>query len=114
MHEARLAVAIADALRGAGVERGHARVRLLVSGGHAESEDFDGALRLHLDALAPDLDADLEIVHVAIERMCITCGESFLAVSGDDPCPHCGGNALPLPVPERIDIEIARPDVASP
>ena len=114
MHEAGLAVAIADALRSEGVAYGHARVRLLVSGGHAHTEDFDGALRLHLLAAAPDIDAQIEIVHRPVERMCIGCGASFAAPSPDDPCPDCGGSALPIPQPERIDIELVRPDVDDP
>ncbi len=111
MHEAGLAAAIADALRSRGVAHGHARVRLVVSGGHAHAEDFDDALRLHLRAAAPDIDADFEIVHEALERLCIGCGEAFASASPDDPCPHCGGGALPFPEPERIDIQLVRPDV---
>lgn len=114
MHEAGLAVAIADALRSEGVARGHARVRLLVTGGHAHAEDFDGALRLHLLAAAPDIDADIEIVHRPVERTCFGCGSRFVALSPDDPCPECGGSALPLPEPERIDIELVRPHVYDP
>lgn len=104
MHEAGLAVAIADALR---EQRPvGARVRLLVTGGHAEPEDFDGALRLHLAAAAPGLDvAAIEIVHLPAGRLCVGCGREFAAASSETPCPGCGGSALPVDGRERIELE---------
>lgn len=109
MHEAGLANAIADAVRKAGPIDPGSRVRLLVSGGHAESGEFDDALRLHLRGLAPEIESVVEIEHVASDRLCMGCGGSFTAISESEPCPACGGGALPLPIPERIDIELIRP-----
>ncbi len=53
MHESGLAAAVADTLREEPLDG--ARVRLLVSGGHADPFDFDAAFRFHLAAAAPDL-----------------------------------------------------------
>ena len=108
MHEAKLAVEIVDALRAAGVESGAARIRLRVTGGHTEADDFDVALRLHIRALAPDLEPIVEIVHMPLERLCLDCARTFNGLS-DEPCPECGGSPLALPVPERIDVELVRP-----
>jgi Zn finger protein HypA/HybF involved in hydrogenase expression len=112
MHEAGLAAAVAAALRQQGVTTlAGARVRLLVSGGHAEPADFDDSFRFHLVTAAPELGAaDVEIVHLPVERVCIGCGDPFAAVSADDPCPRCGGSSLPVPTPERVEIELVRPD----
>lgn len=104
MHEAGLAVAIAEALREERLDG--ARVRLLVTGGQAEADDFDGALRLHLAAAASDLDvAAIEIVHLPSGRLCVGCGGEFAAASSETPCPGCGGTALPVDGRERIELE---------
>jgi len=112
MHEAGLAVAVADALRREMVgshEEGH--VRLLVSGGHVDTGDFDASLRLHLALAAPDLDlAELEIVHLPADRVCLGCGVPFASIEPDEPCPRCGGSGLSVPTPERVEIELLRPD----
>jgi Zn finger protein HypA/HybF involved in hydrogenase expression len=112
MHEAGLAAAVAAALRREGVAAlAGARVRLLVSGGHSEPADFDESFRFHLATSAPEFaNAELEIVHLPVDRLCVGCGGSFAAVAEDDPCPACGGAGLPLPVPERVEIELVRPD----
>jgi hypothetical protein len=113
MHEAGLAAAVADALRRAPLDG--ARVRLLVSGGHGDPDDFDGALRLHLIAAAPELEAvPLEIVHLPAPRLCIGCGREYAAVAEDAPCPSCGASGLAVPSPERLEIELLRPDVPRP
>lgn len=110
MHEAGLAAAVADALRKEGVAPAGARVRIHVSGGHAHAEDWDGAFRLHLSLAAPEFaETPVEIVHDPIDRHCIGCGGTFQSAHADDPCPACGGNALPIPVPERLEIEVLRP-----
>ena len=116
MHEAGLAIAVADALHREGVKPIEgACVRLLVSGGHAEAEDFDAAFRFHLAAVAPELDAiSVEIVHLPMDRLCMGCGTPFASVAADEPCPRCGGSGLPVPSPEQVEIELVRPDVASP
>jgi len=112
MHEAGLAVAVADALRREGVGAAPGtRIRLLVSGGHAEPDDFDGSFRFHLATAAPEFDAAaIEIVHLPIDRACVGCGAMFTAVGPDDPCPGCGGSGLPVPTAERVEIELLRPD----
>ncbi len=112
MHEAGLANAVADALRREGIRQAaDVRVRILVSGGHAEPEDFDGAFRMHLATAAPEFDTDaMEIVHVPIDRLCVGCGETFASVVADEPCPRCGGAGLSIPTPERVEIELVRPD----
>lgn len=112
MHEAGLAHAVAEALRreGAGQVAG-TRVRVIVSGGHAEAGDFDGAFRMHFAAAAPEFDADaIEILHLPIERLCVGCGGTFASVATDAPCPRCGGSGLAVPTPERVDVELVRPD----
>jgi Zn finger protein HypA/HybF involved in hydrogenase expression len=108
MHEAGLAAAIVDAIRASGPIDSDGRVRLLVSGGHAAPGDFDDSLRLHLRGLAPELEPWIEIEHVAVDRLCVVCGESFRSIAIEDPCPMCGGSAIPMPVPERVDIERVR------
>lgn len=112
MHEAGLAVAVADALRREGVEAvAGRRVRVVVSGGHTEPDDFDGSFRLHLAAAAPEFDAAaFEIVHLPVDRVCVGCGGGFASIVTEDPCPRCGGSGLPIPSPERVEIEILRPD----
>lgn len=111
MHEAGLAEAVADALRRelAGAP-GPARFRLLVTGGHAEPDQFDDAFLFHLAAAVPELDVStLEVVHLPVDRLCVGCGAAFAAVSSDEPCPQCGGSGLPVPSPERVEIEVERP-----
>jgi hypothetical protein len=112
MHEAGLAAAVADALRREGVglnDGGH--LRLLVSGGHADAGDFDASFRLHLALAAPELDlAELDIVHLPVDRICVGCGATFASVEADEPCPRCEGSALSVPTPEHVEIELVRPD----
>lgn len=112
MHEAGLANAVADALRRAGVEQAAgAHVRILVSGGHAEADDFDGAFRMHLATAAPEFDVDsIEIIHLPIDRLCVGCGEPFASVAAAQACPRCGGSGLSVPTPECVEIELVRPD----
>jgi Zn finger protein HypA/HybF involved in hydrogenase expression len=114
MHEAGLASAVADALRREGVEAVvGGRIRLLVGGGHSEPDDFDQSFRFHLSAAAPDLDATaIEIVHLPVDRLCVSCGQPFAAVTSDEPCPRCGGSGLQIPTPETVEIELVRPDAA--
>ena len=113
MHEAGLAVAVAEVLREGPVEG--ARVRLLVSGGHAAAADFDASFRFHLAAAAPDLAAvAIEIVHLASDRLCAGCGATFAAAGTEEPCPSCGGSGLPIPTLERVEIELERPGAIGP
>ncbi len=115
MHEAGLAAAVADALRREGVEADTARVLIHVSGGHAHAEDWDGAFRLHLGLAAPEYAATpVTIVHDPVDRLCVAGGHAFAAPSADDPCPECGGSSLPVPIPERIEIEVMRPHADGP
>ena len=112
MHEAGLAAAIAGALRREPADG--SRVRLLVSGGHGDPVDFDESLRFHLAVGAPELDLrDMEIVHLAVDRLCAWCGRTFSASEPDAVC-SCGGSSLPIPTPERVEIEMVRPDATSP
>jgi Zn finger protein HypA/HybF involved in hydrogenase expression len=113
MHEAGLARSIAAALEDAGRLQPGIRVRLLVSGGHDDPDLFDEALRLHLATISPNLDGHVDIVHVPVERTCAACFASFTAINADEPCPRCGGIALPFPTPERIDVELLEPVSAS-
>lgn len=103
MHEAALAHAVALAIRGhAG---SGARIRLLVSGGHADVDAFDAALRFRLEAADPDIDLDAIVIeHVPEERPCLSCGRSFAAIGMSAECPHCGGIGLTRPRPEWIEI----------
>lgn len=113
MHESGLAAAVADALRGASLDG--ARVRLLVSGGHADPFDFDAAFRFHLVAAAPVLGTvPLEIVHLPTDRLCIGCGGTFTAICADEPCPRCGSVGLPTQTTERVEIELVRPGANDP
>jgi hypothetical protein len=113
MHESGLAAAVADALRGERLDG--ARVRLLVSGGHADPFDFDAAFRFHLTAAAPDLGAlPLEIVHLPTDRLCVGCGRTFAAITADEPCPKCGSVGLPTQTTERVEIELVRPGANDP
>ncbi|HWP62179.1 MAG TPA: hydrogenase/urease maturation nickel metallochaperone HypA, partial [Candidatus Binatia bacterium] len=106
MHEAGLAAAIVRAIEARG--RGTTGLRILVSAGGHDPADFEAALRLHLAALAPDLDvAALEILHRPVARPCLACGRSFEAVAPDAVCPACGGPGLPPLEAERIELEWA-------
>jgi Zn finger protein HypA/HybF involved in hydrogenase expression len=111
VHEAGLASDIAAALRGRLPLPPGARVRLLVTSGHHEPEEFDAALRLHLRGQLPDVEPLIDITHVPVERLCVACGGTWAAVRADAACPGCGGDALPLPVPERVDVELVHPAV---
>jgi len=109
MHEAGLARSIAAALEDAGRLEPGVRVRLHVSGGHDDPELFDESLRLHLGLIAPALGEQIEIVHEPVERLCSGCLEPFHAVTADEPCPRCGSIAVPVPTPERVDVELLEP-----
>ncbi len=113
MHESGLATAVAETLRGQPLDG--ARVRLLVQGGHAEPVDFDEAFRFHLRAAAPDLEGvTIEIVHLPTDRLCVSCGGGFRAVSADVPCPTCGGPSLPVDAAEHVEIEVVADDAGDP
>lgn len=113
MHEAGLAAAIYQAIVARG--RSVAGLRILVSGGAHEPADFEAALRLHLAALAPDLDVgSIEIVHRSVPRPCLACGRSFEAVDPDARCPSCGGPGLPPLEAERIELAWAADDPDGP
>jgi len=104
MHEAALASAVADAITSRGLQG--RPVRLLVSGGNADHDAFDAALRFHLEVSAPAIDGgSLTIVHLPVERPCLACGRLFAAVGLAADCPDCGGIGLARPGPERVDIE---------
>lgn len=104
MHEARLAHAVAAEIRGRGLRA--AGLRLVVSGGHGDEMAFDAAMRLHLAATLPDLDAAaIAIVHRPVARLCGGCGGVFVAPRPADPCPACGGDGVVIPTPERIEVE---------
>jgi hypothetical protein len=103
MHEARLAAAIAAAIRDAGLAG--LPVRVLVSGGHDEPSAFDEALRFHLSSALPETDPALvAIIHEPTQQWCPACGRAFRAVRGR-PCPGCGGAGLPVKIDEEIVIE---------
>ncbi len=105
MHEAGLARAVAATLRERDLTVG--AVRLLVRGGHHEAAAFDAALRAHLSALLPGTEADdAEIVHVAIEQLCVGCGRLFEAPAPEAVCPACGASALPSLLEEQVEIEL--------
>jgi len=113
MHEAGLAMAIAEALRDE--RRAGDRVRLVVSGGSSATEDFDAVLRLHLALSAPELDpTEVEIVHLPSERSCLGCGASFTATVADATCPSCGAPSFVVPSPERIDLQLVHPGGGGP
>jgi Zn finger protein HypA/HybF involved in hydrogenase expression len=113
MHEAGLAMAVAEALRDE--RRAGDRVRLLVAGGHGRPEEFDASLRLHLALADPALDpTELEIVHLPTDRLCVGCGRSFRALAADEPCPTCGSAGLAVPGPERIDLQLVHPGAGGP
>jgi Zn finger protein HypA/HybF involved in hydrogenase expression len=110
MHEAGLARAAAGTIRTQGLAG--ERLRLVVSGGHAEPADFDAAFRFHLSVVAPDLAGSIvEIVHLPAPRQCVGCGLEFTAV-GEVPCPACGGPALPGAHHEELELERIDPGVS--
>ncbi|MDA8202780.1 MAG: hydrogenase/urease maturation nickel metallochaperone HypA [Chloroflexi bacterium] len=106
MHEAGIARSIAAVLRGRDVAG--RRVVLHVRGGHHGPDEFEAALRLHLEIEAPDLElTSFEIVHDPVPRFCVGCGAEFPAARPEDPCPRCGGTSLPLLDREQVEVEIA-------
>jgi hypothetical protein len=105
VHEAALALAVAEQIRQRGMLG--RPMTLLVSGGHADADAFDAALRLHLAASEPRLDTDaLTIVHLLEERPCLSCGQSFAAVGQLADCPYCGGVGPLRARPEKIEIAL--------
>jgi hypothetical protein len=105
MHEARVARSVAREIEGRGLA-GH-DLRLVVSGGHADREAFDAALRTQLSVALPDVDvAAIEIVHRPGPHLCNGCAGAFIAPRGGR-CPMCGADVTPLPAPERIELEWA-------
>ena len=105
MHEAGIARAVASELRQQGVPGD--RVRLFVTGGHGQPEDFDAALRLHLSLALPEIDsAAIEIVHRPTSRLCPSCAVTFPGIRPLDPCPACGSPGLETPISEELELEI--------
>lgn len=105
MHEAGIARAVAGAIRDQAAPDD--LIRLFVTGGHGQPEDFDAALRLHLALALPDRDpAAFEIVHRPTSRLCPACAVTFDGIRPLDPCPTCGSPGLETPVSEEIDLEI--------
>ncbi len=105
MHEAGIARAVADEIRQQGAQGD--QVRLFVTGGHGQPEDFDAALRLHLSLALPGLDtAAIEVVHRPTSRLCPSCAVTFDGIRPLDPCPTCGSVGLETPISEEIDLEI--------
>jgi len=103
MHEAGIARAIAETLRGEGFVG--VPVRVLVTGGHDEPAAFDVSLMFHLGLAAPEMDLSMvRIVHLPSERWCPTCGHRFDAV-GESDCPACGGATMGSRLDESIEIE---------
>ena len=104
MHEAGLAARIVGVIErsGGSAERG---IRLLVRGGHGDPDAFDASLRLHLAAHRAAL-AAVEIVHLPAPALCASCGMTYERRL-DEPCPECGGPALPGIGEERVEVELA-------
>jgi len=106
MHEAALAGMVAIDWRKARNDGVLGRPRLLIRGGHDEPVDFDAALRLHLQVVAPELDPGaLEIVHLPIARLCGGCGRQFKATAPSPVCPTCGSVALPSTAAEEVELD---------
>lgn len=113
MHEAGLARAIAEEI--IRLDCPADELRLEVTGGHGHPDDFDAALRLHLQAALPGRDvARIRIEHEPVEQVCVACVTPFMAVAPEAACPACGGPGLSAPTPERIvvvrDRAVPRPD----
>ena len=104
MHEAGIARVVADEIRDRALPGDH--VRLLVTGGHGDPDDFDAALRFHLEVVLSGYDTGtIEIVHRPTQRMCSSCAVPFEGVRALDPCPTCGSPGMAVPGPEQIDLE---------
>lgn len=109
MHEAGLAVAVAAEIKARRLDPG--RVRVVVSGGHADPAAFDAALRAHLDATEPALGLGaVGIVHARVPNLCAGCASFFRAVEPAASCPSCGGPGMPLGGPESVELEWGEPD----
>lgn len=109
MHEAGLAARIAAEVRGRDAIDG-AVVRVSVRGGHHEPAPVEHALRLHLLAALPGLDAGrLQVVFEPSTRVCSCCSSTFLAPAGNANCPTCGGPALPDFAAESVAVEVIIP-----
>ena len=105
MHEAGIARSVAAVLRHEDLAGRH--VVLHVRGGHHGPDEFESALRLHLQVEAPELDpGSFEVVHDPVARLCVGCGCEFSAACSDDRCPCCGGASLPLLDHEQVAIEL--------
>jgi Zn finger protein HypA/HybF involved in hydrogenase expression len=105
MHEAGIARSIVAALRGR--DLAGRRVVLHVRGGHHGPDEFESALRFHLQVEAPELDpGSFEMTHDAVARLCVACGREFASARPTDPCPQCGGPSLPLLDHEQVEVEL--------
>jgi Zn finger protein HypA/HybF involved in hydrogenase expression len=105
MHEAGIARSVAAALRREDLAGRH--VVLHVRGGHHGPDEFESALRFHLQVEAPELDpGSFEVVHDPVVRLCVGCGSESSSVRPDDACPRCGGASLPLLDHEQVAIEL--------
>ena len=103
MHEARVAQSIVGEILERGLQS--FSLRIVVSGGHGDRAAFDRALRTQLGAALPNLDVDhIEILHRPAAQLCGGCGGAFIAEHGTR-CPMCGGEGVPVPVPERVVLE---------
>lgn len=109
MHEAGVAVTLAAEIRERGLDP--ARVRIVVSGGHADPAAFDAALRAHLDAVAPATGlSSVGIVHAPVPHLCAHCASLFRAIDCGATCPSCGGPGMALSGPELIELEWGEAD----
>lgn len=110
MHELGLARAIAATIRTHGWE--NRTVRVHVSGGHSQPEEFDRALLAHISCEAPEFaNGCVTVVHMPASLMCSVCATSYEALPGVA-CARCGGPPLPSLEPEQIELSVHEPEVA--
>ena len=66
------------------------------------------ALRLHLEAEAPDLDLrHVEVVAVPVVALCLGCGERASIRRPTDGCPERGGCVLPASSSPTVEIQLS-------
>ena len=103
MHEAGIARFVAAVLRHEDLAGRH--VVLHVRGGHHGPDEFESALRLHLQVEAPELDpGSFQVVHDPVARLCVGCGREFSGPARTTDALAVAARASPCWTREQVDI----------
>lgn len=106
MHEARLAAAVAAAVRDQPAE-GWSRLVVRVPATELAHGHGPGAIQLHLAAALGEIDPDrIDVVPAPANWLCPGCGGRFSAALIEPPCPACAGPTMPAADDHDVAIEL--------